>query len=277
MGMRRLFMILAGLAVLTAGAALPLCAVDAGALPFAPGETLTYDITWSVFYAGQVVAKLEKDDDDPGDDYDVTATATSAGFASLLYKVQDHFRSVLDPQTLCSRGIQKTVNEGRRHKKTDIVFNSSRRVAILDERDLSKPRDPVKHKENPIAACTQDVVSAFYYLRSQPMHVGEKIHLAVNDGSKTKEVVADVVARERIETPMGAFEAFRVEPTVFGSLYKRRGRMLLWISDDPHHLPLRIKAELSLGAITGTLTSVSGEPIKAPAEPSSLLKTSDSN
>ncbi len=267
MVMRRLVTTLAALTVLGLGAfALP-SASDTRSLPFASGETLTYNVSWSIFHAGQVVAKLENDNNGPAGSYDVETTATSSGFVSLLYKVKDSFRSVINAQTLCSDGIQKTINEGRRHKKTDIVFDSTRHLALLTEQDLDKPHDPPDHKTNPITACTQDVVSAFYYLRSQPMQVGRKIHLAVNDGSRTKDVVAEVQAREQIDTPMGTMEAFRVEPTVFGSLYKKKGRMLIWFSDDARRLPLRIKAEISVGAITGTLTSVSGGLPATPAKP----------
>lgn len=267
MAIRRLMLIGSAAVLLASIMAGTLFSDQPKPLPFKPGETLTYDVSWSIFHAGQVVAKLERDNRGPNDSYAVNTTATSTGFVSLLYKVQDHFRSVFNPQTLCSDGIQKKINEGRRHKETDIVFDASRRLAILSERNLAAPRDPVNHKQNAIPACTEDVVSAFYYLRSQPMRVGQKIDLAINDGSKTKDVVADVEAREHITTPLGSFEAFRVEPSVFGGLYKRKGRMLIWFSDDARHLPLRIKAEISVGAITGTLTSVSGGEPDTPAKP----------
>jgi hypothetical protein len=234
----------------------------ARSLPFAAGETLTYNVTWSIFPAGQVVAKIESGGGPGSQDFVVKTSALSTGFVSLLYKVQDVYHSVFDPQTLCSQRISKTINEGRRHKVTNIVFDASRRLALLDERNEDNPHDPVSHKTHAIPACVEDVVSAFYYLRAQPMRIGEKIQLAVNDGSKTKQVTATVEGREPVQTPLGTFQAFRVEPTVFGDLYKRKGRMVIWFSDDKRHLPLRIKAMLSVGAITGTLSSYTpGEAI----------------
>ena len=99
-------------------------------------------------------------------------------------------------------------------------------------------------------------VTAFYYLRRQPMEVGHTIELPVNDGSKTQRVVVEVQAREKVQTPMGTFDALRVEPKVFSGLLKRKGRMLIWFSADERQLPLRIKAMISVGSITGTLRSV---------------------
>jgi hypothetical protein len=253
-------------AALWAIVAVPSGAVDlAPSLPFNPGETLTYDVTWSIFPAGEVTATLKQVDGSSPETYEVITRARSQGVVSLLYKVQNEFHSVFDPRTFCSEEIHKKVNEGSRHKDTRIVFDSARRLAILDELDLSKPDAPPKHAENEIPACVTDVITAFYYVRGQPLHVGEQIRLPINDGAKTYDVGVEVQAREQIQTPLGTRFAFRVEPKVFGGLYKRKGRMLVWFSDDEQRLPLRIKASMPVGTITGTLSSVS--PLPAPNAP----------
>jgi len=69
-------------------------------------------------------------------------------------------------------------------------------------------------------------------------------------------VTLDVQAREGIQTPLGNRSAIRVEPKVFSGLFKRKGRMLVWFSDDDQHLPLRIKFMIAVGNITATLKSV---------------------
>jgi Protein of unknown function (DUF3108) len=257
------------IAKLRVAAALPLAGIafvslfaagaDPPSLPFQPGERLTYNVTWSVFQAGQVAALLEKTGSTP-DDYLIVTTAQSRGFVSKLYTLNDVYRSRLNPQTMCSGGISKRVVEGRRRKQTEIVFDSSRRLAILDERNLAQAAEAPKHDEEPIPPCVQDVVSGFYYLRTQPMRVGDHIEVPVNDGSKTTLVTVEVQAHEEITTPLGRRYAFRVEPSVFGrgGVYKRQGRMLIWFSDDEQRLPLRIKAMLSVGTLTGALTSVTG-------------------
>ncbi len=237
-------------------------------LPFAPGEILTYEVTWSIFPAGQVVAALASVGEGSGDAYQVTTTARSQGFVSLLYNVQNEVHSFFDPQTVCSRRISKKIKEGRRRKETQIVFDSARRLAILDERDLNNPNAPAKHAENEIPACVQDVVSAFYFVRRQPLVVGQQIRVPLNDGAKTYEVTVDVQSRDQIQTPGGSRSAFRLEPKVFGGLYKRKGRMLIWLSDDEQRLPLRIQAMISVGSLTGNLKSVSPAPANtSPAGP----------
>jgi len=226
------------------------------ALPFEPGERLNYDVTWSIFAAGTVSATLGSEGQESKDNYTVTTTAQSQGFVSLLFSVQNEFRSFFNPRTLCSEKISKKINEGRRHKETEIVFDSKRKRAVLEERDLTKPNEPLKHAENEIPNCVEDVVTAFYYLRRQDFQIGKPLHLPVNDGSQTYDVTLDVQARERIQTPLGNRSAIRVEPKVFSGLFKRKGRMLVWFSDDDQHLPLRIKFMIAVGPITATLKSV---------------------
>jgi Protein of unknown function (DUF3108) len=258
----------AGLVALAGVAAISVLAggAEQSSLPFRPGEKLTYSVTWSVFQAGEVNALLEEAGANPTA-YQIVTTARSHGIISKLYNLDDKFQSRLDTETLCSSGISKQVLEGRRHKQTDIVFDSARKLAILDERNLAQSSEPPKHNEQSIPPCVEDVVSAFYYLRAQPMHVGDRIEVPVNDGSKTTVVTVEVQAREEIDTPLGRRFAFRVEPAVFGpdSIYKRKGRMLIWFSDDAQRLPLRIKAMISVGTLTGTLASVTGNSTIGPA------------
>ena len=224
--------------------------------PFSPGEMLTYDVTWTIFRAGEVTATVGTSTEGKHDAYEVTATARSEGFVPLLFYVDNVFRATSSAQTLCSEGIVKKVNEGHRHKDTQIRFDYDRKLALLNERDLNQPDAPPKHAESDIPPCVEDVVTAFYYLRRQHLEVGHTLELPVNDGSKTQRVIVDVQAREKVQTPMGTFDALRVEPKVFSGLLKRKGRMLIWFSADEKQLPLRIKAMISVGSITGTLRSV---------------------
>jgi hypothetical protein len=235
--------------------------------PFTPGETLTFDVMWTVFRAGEVTATLRKSGEGEHDAYEATATARSEGFVALLFAVDNVFRATSSAQTLCSEGIVKKVNEGHRHKDTHIAFDYARKLALLDERDLNLPQAPPKHAEYDIPPCVEDVVTAFYYLRRQHLEMGHTIELPVNDGSKTQRVIVEVQAREKVQTPMGTFDALRVEPKVFNGLLKRKGRMLIWLSADERQLPLRIKAMISVGSITGTLRSVTYQKQNAPPAP----------
>jgi len=230
---------------------------------FQTTETLNYDVEWSVFTAGRITVQLVGAERDRPSE--IITIARSQGVASLLYKVQDDYRSLFDPQTLCSRSISKKINEGRRHRELDITFKGDEGIAAITDRDLNSP-GTTKHVEKKIPACTEDIVTAFYFMRHQPMHVGEPVKFAVNDGGDTVEIDADIQAEEQVQTPLGSRKALRVEPKVFGPLYKRKGRLLVWFSDDAEHLPLRLKLTLSVATVTATLKSVSTGPTVYPGK-----------
>ena len=232
---------------------------------FAPGETLTYDVNWSIFTAGRVVATLGKSGGDGTAPSEIITTARTQGFASLLFKVQDDFDSFFNPQTLCSRRILKKVNENSRRREINIVFNADRGVAVQDDRDLGTPNTPPKHIENKIYGCVEDIVTAFYFLRNQPLRVGQDIHVSLNDGGQTHDVTVEVQARDQLHTAVGNRMAFRLEPKIFGTLYNKKGRLLVWLSDDAQRLPLQIKMTISVGTITGNLKSVTMAPPVGPA------------
>jgi uncharacterized protein DUF3108 len=227
-----------------------------------PSETLSYDVTWSVFDAGKVTATLDRSGGTPGDDVHARAVARSQGFASLVFDVQDQFDSTFASDAVCSHHIAKKINEGSRHRDFEVAFDPARRLALLTERDLASPEAPPKHAENAIPACVEDVVSAFYYTRRQPLKVGQSFHVPVNDGGKTYDILVEVQAREPVPSGLGTLPAFRLEPRVFGDFYKRKGRMWVWISDDEHRYPLKVKMAISIGAITATLKTASNGPAK---------------
>ncbi len=249
--------LIAGLAV-----AVPAAAQGPKSAPADSSETLSYDVTWSVFNAGKVTATLDQASGTPGDDVHARAVARSQGFASLVFDIQDQFDSTFTSGTVCSHHIVKKVNEGSRHRDFEVAFDPTRKLALLTERDLASPQAPPKHAESAIPTCVEDVVSAFYYAHRQPLKVGESFHIPVNDGGKTYDILVEVQAREPVPSGLGSLPAFRLEPRVFGDFYKRKGRMWVWISDDEHRYPLKVKMAISIGAITATLKSASNGPGK---------------
>src|ERR1039458_3971985 len=68
--------------------------------PFNPGETLTYDVMWTIFRAGSVSATIRSANEGNHATYEVTASARSEGFVSLGFDVNDVFKATSSAQTL---------------------------------------------------------------------------------------------------------------------------------------------------------------------------------
>jgi uncharacterized protein DUF3108 len=227
--------------------------VSAQAPPFVSGESTDYDISWRVFGAGRAKMSLVEVPGPPHQ-WKATVEANSTAFVSKLYQVSDIFRSTFQADSYCSEQLIKDIHEGKRNRDIRIDFHSDRKVAAIREMDLTANRQ-VRAQDNPIPACAFDVVSAIYYVRTVKLEVGKPFQVPINDGGHTLLIDVEVQAKEEIKTPAGVFKTIRIEPLVFGGqLFKKSGRMQIWLTDDASHRMVQLKARLFIGNITATAT-----------------------
>lgn len=226
-------------------------------LPFASGEKLHYEVRWRLVPAGEAELVVGREDG-ALHRWKVTAKASSIGYVSNIYKVDDEYQSIFRSPTLCSSEIRKTINEGERHRLQTILFDQRRRLAVMSDR-ASTGSAPPRQAQSSIPDCVHDILSAIYFVRSRPLTVGQSIEIPVNDGSRTVPLRVEVQAKEAIKTSLGVFQTIRVEPDLFsGNLYKDKGRMFVWFSDDANHLPVQLSAQITVGTITASLTASGG-------------------
>lgn len=235
--------------------------VEAVPSPFPLGETFVYNISWKIFDAGIATMTLgDRFQYQDEEVYKITATVRSSGLIGNLFSVQDFFESYMAIRELCSRKIVKQVNEGWRHREIVVAFDSKTHKAVLDDRNLSQIQEPAKHFETGIPPCVQDVISSLYVVRKMDLKVGNRFRLAVNDGGRTYDVEVEVQAEETIKTAAGTFNTLRLEPQVFGGLFKKKGRMFIWYSKDAARIPVQIKARILMGTITASLAKIEKGP-----------------
>ena len=236
-----------------------LCALLSSAqepeLPFSPGEKLRYAVQWRLFPAGHAELFLAKEGKQAGR-WKATAKAISTGYIANLYKVEDEYQSTFHNPTFCSDGIRKVIHEGERHREVTLQFDQNSGMALLRERDTAGDAPP-RQEQFSIPSCVYDVLSALYYVRTQPLNVGETFEIPLNDGSQTAQVRVEVQAREEIQTEIGMFPTIRVEPDVLSAnLFKEKGRMFVWFSDDDNRLPVQLKVQIPAGTITASLIGI---------------------
>lgn len=229
--------------------------------PFEVGEKLSYNVSWKIFDAGiATMTLMDKSMFQNEEVYRVTATVRSTGIVSSLFKVVDIFESTFHAVDLCSRRIVKNILEGRRRRNTVVTFDPKTKSAIMEDKDLSRPDLPAKRANAPIPVCVQDVISSLYLVRTLSLKVGEQVNFPINDGGRTYNVVVEVQAQEEIKTPAGTFQTLRLEPKVFGGLFKSKGRMFVWVTNDKAKVPVQLKAKIYIGTITAALTQVGKQP-----------------
>lgn len=207
-------------------------------------------VDWRVFPAGTVTFHQEAE----GDVQRITVTGDSIGAVNLIYRVSDRFQSSFSRRTGCSAEFSKQLIEGRRQVNTDLKFNYGQNKAILEEKNLVSGIS--KHQEAQIPSCVSDLLSAIFYVASQPLQAGQSFEIPVHDAMKNIPVTMKVEGKEAVRTPSGTYQTVRVQPTADAGVVKNRGNIWIWYTDDDRHIPVQMRARLFWGTITFRLTSV---------------------
>ena len=63
-----------------------------------------------------------------------------------------------------------------------------------------------------------------------------------------------VLGREVVETPAGKFKCVVIEPKLkAGGIFKNKGRLVIWLTDDERRMPVLMKSKVAIGSISATL------------------------
>ena len=176
--------------------------------------------------------------------YHIESKAHSNRFFTAFYKVRDKVVSYIDVETLCSLYFHKRLREGDYKKTVEISFDHDGNVArYADGRSFE------------ILPGTQDVLSAFYYVRNLDLAPGKVYSVPAHSSRRTYDLRVIVHGRERVEVAAGAWDCFVVEPVIEGEgLFKHEGRITLYISDDEQRIPVLIRTKVPVGSIDVRLT-----------------------
>lgn len=214
--------------------------------PIQRNEVLTYTIEWRLAHAGN--AKLSWSPSNGG--WASQLHLESAGLVSRLFKVDNNYSSLMN-ERLCIVSSVLKANEGSRRRETTATFDAARRKASYVERDLVK--NIAVSRESDIRQCEHDVIGALYQLRTLHLEPGRSVEIPVSDGKKAISAKIEAQERETIKTDFGTYKTIRYEAYLMnGALYRRRGRLFIWLTDDERRLPVQIRVRMPfyIGTVT---------------------------
>jgi hypothetical protein len=230
------------------------------ALPFAVGESLTYEGKVSKIIRGISVADLTFTVDAANSgNLLITAEARSKGTLLKLFRYSflQQMNSTIERDDFRVMRSTKHDVQKERIRDSEAKFDYDRMRVTYVETDPQEPMRPPRTIASGIEDITHDLVSGVYALRLLPLEVGKTFNLSVSDSGLVYTIPVRVAAREKQKTILGTVMCFRVEPEVFGSgrMIEREGSMQIWITDDPRRLPVRSVVNSSIGKIDIRLRS----------------------
>lgn len=227
----------------------------AASLPFAAGETLTYEGKLNKIIRGISVAELTftVGETTEGNDFIINAEARSKGTLLKLFRFS--FLQKIDT-TIERDGFyaQKTVKldvQKDRVRNSEALFDYTERRVTYVETDPKEPMRPPRRIASDLESEAHDLVSAIYSLRLRPLKVGDAFMVPVSDSGLVYYVPVRVTGREQQKTIFGKVWCFKVEPQVFGPerMIEREGSMEIWITDDARRIPVRSRVKSNFGTI----------------------------
>jgi hypothetical protein len=217
-------------------------------VPFDAGETLVYTIAWLKIEGGEMTLRTRRETTADGVPmHRISLTATSNEYVSKFYPVRDLYETWVDARDFQPLRFEKHAREGR--------YESDE----IEEFDLAKRIGRWREDRTPLPERIQDIISSFYFLRSQPLAVGADVRVDMFSRGKIYKLKASVLDREKVETEAGVFDAFRVQPQLRENETaedRNRGKLFLWFSDDDKRLPVMAKTLMPIGSVTARLTKV---------------------
>lgn len=219
--------------------------------PILPGEVLTYMISWSkVFSAGTAVMEVRREEQDGREIYRLLSTARSVGMVDSVYPVRDTVQSVFDPRTGLSSSYLLDQSHGKRKKKRELVFDRQALKVAYKYDGVQEVCDIPPH--------AQDALSSLYVLRSHSeLQPGKTIVIDVHDSGKNWSVEVQVLAKERISTPLGEFDTIKVRTyPKYEGVFMHKGEITIWMTDDSRRVPVLMKSTITIGSIVATLTDM---------------------
>ena len=187
-----------------------------------------------------------------GDSYALTfkAEVTSKGFFARLFnlKFKETVESVVEPHTFTVKNTTILDEQGKRVRETKSTFDRSKGQMTWTLRDPNNPESEPRHAITEFSGQLQDVLSAIYFIRTQPLEVGKGFNIYIGDGGRVYTTPVKVLEKKRIKTVLGRVDAFRVNAELFGPerlIDNEKGEFSIWFTADARHIPVggRVKTD----------------------------------
>ena len=178
------------------------------------------------------------------------AEVTSKGFFARLFnlKFKETVESIVEPLTFTVKKTTILDEQGKRVRETKSTFDQTKGQMTWTLRDPNNPESEPRQAITEFSGQLQDVLSAIYFIRTQPLEVGKGFDIYIGDGGRVYTTPVKVLEKKRLKTVLGRVDAFRVNAELFGPerlIDDEKGEFSIWFTADSRHIPVggRVKTD----------------------------------
>lgn len=224
---------------------------------FDAGEWFKFRVHYGIINAGYATLSVQDAIRNNKKVFHVVGKGYTTGISRFFFKVDDLYESYFDKASGNPYHFIRKINEGGYIKNQEGFFNQSTNQILV------KNYENKTEKTFVLPTNTQDIVSAFYYLRNYPniqkLKVGESVAIDLFFDEETTKFKLKFIGRENIDTKFGLIPTMVFQPIVqSGRVFREQESLTVWISDDTNKIPIRIKANLAVGSLKADLDSFKG-------------------
>lgn len=224
---------------------------------YGDGEWFKFRVHYGFITAGYATLETKSTRYKGKDVFHVKGFGETVGVSKWFFRVKDDYQSYIDREKDIPYFFIRKIDEGGYTKDQEIEFNHKINVATVNDK-----------KSNEIAKFdfpdgTQDMISAFYYLRNQldvkNIKEGEVIEINMFFDNENFKFRLKFLGREVLDTNFGKVPSLVFRPYVqSGRVFREKESLTVWVSDDDNKIPLLVKAELAVGSLKASLIQFKG-------------------
>ena len=221
------------------------------------GEKLTFRIHYGFLNAGTAELTSLKTTYQNVPHFYVRGVGKTTGAVRAFFKVDDLYESFINVSTGLPSFYVRDVKEGNYTQHFESVFNHENQTVILTDKENAANGSKVIKT----AKGVQDMLSAFYYLRSLDslqLKVGSVFKINIWIDKSIFPFQLRVVGTENLKTKFGSVNCLKIIPSVIsGRVFKDDESVTMWVTNDKNHLPIALKADLAVGSLKADLDNFS--------------------
>lgn len=246
--MKKVWMILAALL------ATPIAASAEGALPFGPGEKLSYEVSLLGLRAGEAELQV---DTGTGDAWRFHASGRTVGATDSIFGLRQTASCTADQALQPQTCLFTSKNRGTL-KRREVRFDPE--SGLVRERTLEDgKRKEREHKFADGMADVQEALSGIYLLRRDLPADGQVVKFRAMRKGKPMGVEARRIGEETVETPAGTFACTVVDLQVNMKVDKDAAKHAkVWFTADERRMPVKVSIDAPVGSLEAELTSAQG-------------------
>ena len=215
-------------------------------------ESLAFEVFWGGMLVGR--ARIETVPTTDSNQFVVRTTAKANQTIQSWYPVRDTVESWVSASTGLPLRFHKRLNEGSYSASVLLDFDrANQQVNVKGAQKKGGSPDTVLVAPPEI----HDLLSAFQATRQAMLEPGGSIRLPIVDNRKVfKNVEIACLRRETIEVGDNLYKTLVIEPRLHGdALFKSKGKLLIWLTDDERRMPVLMESAIKLGTIRAELVS----------------------